>query len=165
MSKYKPNRPDKWYSGTYKPINPDKYINDDREIIYRSKWEYNFCYYCDTEDKIKKWSSESIKIPYNIIDDGMIKTKTYIPDFWIEIEDKNELKQFIIEIKPQKELEEPKEPKTKTMKSLENYEYRLRTYVKNINKWEAAEKYCNKRSISFYILTEDYFKDKKIKLF
>ena len=150
----------------YKPQNPDKYVSDITDIIWRSKWEYKFCLYCDFEPKVKKWAMENIKIPYNVMVNGIYVTKTYIPDFWLQVENtKNEIVEMIIEIKPQKELEEPIEPKNHTLKSLQNYEYMLKTYVKNLNKWESAEKYCNKRSIHFHVLTEKYFDDKQIKLF
>jgi len=158
--------PGKWYSGQYIPQNPDKYSGDVSDIIYRSKWEYNFCYYCDNENKIKKWACENIKIPYSVMTNGRHSIKNYIPDFWIKIEKSDgESEELIIEIKPQKELEEPIEPKKHTVKSLENYEYSLKTYIKNLNKWDAAEKYCKKRGISFCVLTEKYFEDKQIKLF
>lgn len=166
MSKHKPNRPDKWYSGEFNPKNIDKYVGDVNDIIYRSKWEYKFCLYCDNEERIKKWSMESIKIPYDVIYNGNYVTKTYIPDFWVQIEKiDGETEEIVFEIKPQKELEEPIEPKKMSIKSLQNYEYRLKTYLKNINKWEAADKYCKKRGMSFHVITEKYFDDKQIKLF
>jgi len=168
MSKPKPNRPDKWYSGEYKPLNPDKYIGDINDIIWRSKWEYQFCYYCDNEDRILKWSSEpeQHKIKYDIMENQIYKTKTYIPDFWIQVKKLNgEIEESIIEIKPQKEIDEPIEPKNETLKSLQNYEYKLKTYIKNLNKWEAADKYCEKRNIKFWVLSEKYFENKQIKLF
>jgi len=166
MSKHKPNRPDKWYSGDYIPKNIDKYNGDVNDIVFRSSWEYKFCMYCDTEERILSWSCETIKIPYNIMDNGNYVTRNYIPDFWIKMNGTDgDLKELIIEIKPQKELEEPKEPKKMSIKSLQNYEYRLKSYITNLNKWEAAEKYCKKRGMDFYILTEKYFDDKQIKLF
>lgn len=165
MSKNTPNRPDKWYSGKFNPKNKDKYTGDDSDIVYRSKWEYNFCLYCDNEERIKKWSCEHIKIPYMVLENNNYVQKMYIPDFWIQIDNNGELNEMIIEIKPQKETEEPIEPKKYSIKSLENYEYRLKTYVKNLNKWEAADNYCKRLGISFYLLTEKYFEDKQIKLF
>lgn len=166
MSKPKPNGAGKWYHGQYIPQNPDKYTGDATDIVYRSKWEYKFCYYCDNEERIKKWSCEDIKIPYSIIENNKLRERTYTPDFWIQVKKLNgNLEDVIIEIKPQKETIEPLEPKKNSIKSLENYEYRLKTYIKNLNKWEAAEKYCNKKGMSFHILTEKYFNDKQIKLF
>lgn len=165
MSKHKPNRPDKWYSGEYKVQNTDKYIGDMSDIVYRSKWEYNFCNYCDNEDKIKKWSCEHITIPYNVIHNERFVTKTYIPDFWILIEENGEEKQYVIEVKPHKDTEYPIEPKKKSIKSLQNYEWSLKNYAKNLSKWEAAENYCKKRSMEFFLLTEKYFENKQIKLF
>lgn len=166
MSKPRPNRLDKWYGGDFTPSNPDKYVGDVNDIVFRSKWEYKFCYYCDIEDRIKKWSCENVKIPYDAMSKGEYVSKTYTPDFWIQVKELNgELVEYIIEVKPQKKLEEPEEPKTQTIKSLQNYEYRLREYVQNLNKWEAAEKYCEKRGMKFHLLTERYFDDKQIKLF
>lgn len=168
MSKYKPNRPDKYYSGEFKPKNIDKYMGDPTDIIYRSKWEYKFCLYCDNEEKILKWESEPKKhtIPYSVVENNNYVTKRYIPDFWIQMKNKNgELEEFIIEIKPHKETIEPVEPKKHSLKSLQNYEYSLKTYIKNINKWGSAEKYCNRIGINFFVLTEKYFEQKSIKLF
>jgi len=166
MSKFKPNRPDKWYSGNYTPKNPEKYNGDVSDIIYRSSWEYKFCLYCDTEERILSWSCENIKIPYNVMEKDKYLMKNYIPDFWVKLKKTDgTIEEIIIEIKPQKELEEPVEPKKLSIKSLRNYEYRLKTYITNLNKWESAEKYCNKRGMTFYILTEKYFDDKQIKLF
>lgn len=100
-----------------------------------------------------------------VLENNNYVQKMYIPDFWIQIDNNGELNEMIIEIKPQKETEEPIEPKKYSIKSLENYEYRLKTYVKNLNKWEAADNYCKRLGISFYLLTEKYFEDKQIKLF
>lgn len=166
MSKHRPNRLDKWYGGDFTPQNPDKYVGDVSDIVFRSKWEYKFCYYCDIEERIKQWSSEHIKIPYDAMVKGEYISKTYAPDFWIQVENtKGELEEYLIEVKPEKQTKEPEEPKKQTLKSIQNYEYRLREYVQNLNKWEAAVKYCEKRGMTFYLLTEKYFEDKQIKLF
>ena len=168
MSKHKANGGGKWYHGEYKPSNPDKYNGDITDIIYRSKWEYKFCYYCDNEDRIKKWISEppQHKIQYDVMEYGKYKQKTYNPDFWIQVERLDgEMDELIIEVKPYKQSIEPVEPKTSTVKSLRNYEYALRQYIKNINKWDAADAYCKKRAMTFYVLTEKYFDERQIKLF
>jgi hypothetical protein len=168
MSKHIPNKPDKYYQGKYTPENPDKYLGDISDIWFRSMWEFSFCYYCDHEDRVKKWACEpeQHKIQYDVIENEQYTIKTYIPDFWMIVEkSNNDEEEFLIEIKPEKELYEPKEPKKVTVKSLENYEYRLKTYYRNRLKWEAAEKYCEKRGMGFFLLTEKYFEKTQIKLF
>lgn len=167
MSKHRPNKPNKYYSGDYQPLNPDKYIGDHTDIVFRSKWEYNFCVFCDNENKILKWESEPERhtIPYTVLENNNYVNKRYIPDFWIQIEENGNLEEILIEIKPYKDTIEPKEPKNKSIKSLQNYEYSLKTYLTNWNKWNSAEEYCNKRGMKFFLLTEKYFNDKKIKLF
>lgn len=168
MSKFRPNKPDKYYSGQYIPKNIDKYTGDITDIIYRSKWEYKFCLFCDNEKTIKKWESEPNRhnVQYHVIENNNYVSKRYIPDFWIQIEKLNgDLEEYLIEIKPYKETIQPDEPIKKSIKSLQNYEYRLKTYLKNLNKWDSAEKYCQRIGIKFFLLTEKYFEDKKIKLF
>ena len=56
---------------------------------------------------------------------------------------------MLVEIKPEKETMPPKRPdKTK------RYINEAMTYVKNMNKWEAAEQYAKDRKWSFVIWTE-----------
>jgi len=162
MSKNKPNRQDMYYQGQFTPKIPEKYLGDVSDIQFRSKWEYKFCYYCDYEESVEKWSCETIEIPYNFIENEQYVTKTYIPDFWVKFKNGDE---FIIEVKPYKQIVEPIPPKNSSIKSLEGYEYRLREYLKNMLKWESAEEYCKRRGLTFYLLTEKYFEDKQIKLF
>jgi len=168
MSKHKSNGNGKWHQGEYKPQNPNKYVGDINDIIWRSKWEYKFCLYCDNEERIKKWSSEPPhhKIQYDVMENGRYKQKIYNPDFWIQVEKLNgEIEELIIEVKPYKQSIEPVEPKKLTVKSMRNYEYALKQYIMNINKWDAADAYCKKRGITFHVLTEKYFDERQIKLF
>lgn len=168
MSKNKrtPNRNDKYYQGTYDVKNVDKYIGDISRVMFRSKWEYKFCWYCDNNSSIIQWSCEEISIPYQVIEKSNLVTKIYFPDFWTKIIKPNgEEEEFIFEVKPWKQTQEPSEPKRKTMTSLKNYEYRLKDYQLNLLKWDAAKKYCDRRGIKFKVLTEKFFEDKQIKLF
>lgn len=158
--------------GIYKCINPDKYLGDLERIYFRSSWEKKLYYYLDVNTKVLKWSAENVTIPYEINENGCWRTHRYYPDAYCEFKKSDgNTRKVILEIKPWSEyrnLEPPKAPKTKTTKSLKNYEYSLRTFQKNIIKWTAAKKYCEKKGIEFYIITEKFFEDTenpKIKLF
>ena len=132
------------YSGKYQVINRNKYKGDPDMIVYRSLWE-KYCFvWCDTNPKVKAWSSEEIIIPYYYDVDK--KYHRYFPDLKIVTEEKT----LLIEIKPDKETKPPTgERRTK------RYINEGLTYIKNMNKWEAAEEYCKDRSWEFQIWTED----------
>lgn len=173
----KPNMSEKYHQGTFTPINTSKYLGDISKIFFRSKWEFNFCKYCDLEARIAKWGCEYIQIPYYVPNEmNELKLHKYYPDFYVEIKntDSNNYKQVIIEIKPNKEVFPDfidkntgsiLPPKNDKLNILKNYEYALNLYKKNRLKWRQAEEYCKKRNMSFFLLTEEYFKDKGIKLF
>jgi hypothetical protein len=134
--------------GIYTPKNPEKYIGRNH-INFRSSWEYKFCHFCDSNDRILQWNSESITIDY--IDPADNKWHRYYPDFLIKLVDKNgQVKTLLIEIKPIKETVEPKRPK----KISKSYVESLNTYHKNQAKWDAARIFCKKNDIEFQILTE-----------
>ena len=95
------------YSGRYKVINVNKYHGDPTNVVYRSLWE-KYCFiWCDTNPKVKSWSSEEIIIPYYY--DADKKYHRYFPDLKIVLEDKT----LLVEIKPDKETRPP-EGKRKT---------------------------------------------------
>lgn len=132
------------YSGRYKIINVNKYHGDPTNVVYRSLWE-KYCFiWCDTNPKVKSWSSEEIIIPYYY--DADKKYHRYFPDLKIVLEDKT----LIVEIKPDKETRPP-EGKRKT----KQYITEGLTYIKNMNKWKAAEDFCKDRKWEFQIWTED----------
>ena len=157
--------------GFFTPKNPLKYIGNPTEIMYRSSWELKFCNFCDHNDKIKKWASENVGIPYY---DEKGKIHRYYPDFYVEIIYDNDLEReerVFIEIKPEKEIKldfinyeivELIPPKKKSLKAYENYEYQLKTYIKNRMKWNAAMKWCEKRHMKFILLSEVHLKQGKI---
>ena len=137
------------YKGKFKPINRKKYKGDPREIIYRSLWELKFMNYCDSNKSILKWSSEEIIIPYRSPIDNRIHR--YFPDFYIKYKDgKGKVLEKVIEVKPAKEVREPKKQKTRT----KQYVTEVMKYAKNQAKWVAAEEFCKDRKWQFQILTE-----------
>ena len=137
------------YKGKFRPKNRKKYNGNPSEIIYRSLWELKFMNYCDNNNKIVKWSSEEIIIPYRCPTDN--KIHRYFPDFYIKYKDvKGKLHEKVIEVKPAKQVKEPKVQKRRTKKYLTE----VFTYAKNKAKWEAAEDFCKDRKWEFQILTE-----------
>ena len=137
------------YKGKFRPKNRKKYNGNPSEIIYRSSWELKFMNYCDNNNKIVKWSSEEIVIPYKCPTDN--KYHRYFPDFYIKYKDiKGKLHEKVIEVKPAKQVKEPKVQKRRTKKYLAE----VFTYAKNMAKWEAAEDFCKDRKWEFQILTE-----------
>jgi hypothetical protein len=146
-----------FYQGIYKMENPSKYIGGKAPMM-RSGWEFKFARFLDLNDNVVKWASEHSKtvIPYKYPDGS---NHRYIPDFWVEMRLRGgEVRKFLIEIKPSKEspyhVDAPKEPKRKTAKALRNYGAKLRTYMINKCKWDAAEEWCKKRGITFLVYTE-----------
>jgi len=151
----------RYKQGKYLPQNLNKYIGQ-IPILYRSSWEFAFCKFCDMNDNVVKWSSESLEIPYQITNNiGQTETHRYYPDFYLEMvnsSDPEKHDRLIIEIKPKRETEAPSQPKTQTLKMLENYEYSLKTYKKNLHKWAYTKEWCEKRNLKFIIITEDDLK-------
>ena len=117
------------FKGKYIPKNPNKYDGNIKQIIYRSSWERLFMVYCDRNKQILSWSSEEIKIPYRFEE----KIRTYYPDFWVDMIDKDGNRvQKIIEIKP-------------------NYQRSMKV---NKAKWTAAIIYGKTNEMEFLVLTE-----------
>lgn len=132
------------YSGRYQVLNPKKYQGDHTNVIYRSLWERDVFKWCDMNPKVKAWSSEEIIIPYFYEADK--RYHRYFPDLKIVMENKT----ILVEIKPNKETKPPTgERRTK------KYINEALTYVKNMNKWEAANNYCKDRKWEFQIWTEE----------
>lgn len=134
------------YQGVYKVRNPKKYEGDHTNVVYRSGWERSAFVWCDKNPRVKKWSSEEIQVPYIYEVDK--KYHRYFVDLKIVMEDG---KTILVEIKPKKETAAPiKKGKTK-----KRYLEEGLTFVKNQNKWEAAQKYARKRGWEFQIWTEE----------
>lgn len=136
------------YKGIYKPENPKKYIGNANMIVYRSLWERKLMRYCDTNNKVIKWASEEIVIPYyNPVKKRMAK---YYPDFYMEVINKDDKKEkILIEVKPFKETQPPKyKRRTKNVLIAEAM------FSQNQAKWAAAREFCLDQGWEFKIMTE-----------
>jgi hypothetical protein len=139
----------KYYQGKFNPSHPEKYMGDPTNIIYRSSWEFRFMRWCDNSSNVIKYSSEETIVPYRCPTDG--KLHRYFVDFRIQIKNRNnELKTYLVEVKPSIQTMVPKYPGKKTKR----YISESLTFMKNTAKWEAARNYCNDRNWEFVIITE-----------
>ena len=139
------------YSGLYKAKNVSKYKGDHTNIIYRSLWEKAVFQWCDKNPKVKGWSSEEIVVPYYYDVDK--KYHKYYVDIKIVFEDKT----LLVEIKPEKETVPPV-----GAKRTKRYITEGLTYVKNMNKWEAADSYAKDRGWEFQVWTEKTLQEMKL---
>lgn len=134
----------KFAQGLFVPTNPQKYVGKNKPK-YRSGWELTFMQFCDKNDSVLQWASESISIPYRSPLDG--KMHTYIPDFLVVYQNKYG-KQIaeMVEIKPKKQsLIESKVASA-----------RDRAVVAiNHAKWAAAMAWCKAAGLTFRVVTED----------
>ena len=133
----------KWAQGVYQVINSKKYVGQGMPR-YRSGWEHSFMRFCDTNDNIMQWASESIRIPYLHPLTG--KMTTYVPDFLITYKTRdNTLRAELIEIKPkgQSAITEGQKPRDRAVVAV------------NYAKWDAATKWCRNQGLTFRVITED----------
>lgn len=134
----------KTYKGIYRVKNRNKYRGDVDNVVYRSGWEKSTFLWCDNEPSVKEWSSEEIVIPYLYEVDR--RYHRYFPDLIIKF---TSGKTILVEIKPFKETSPP----TGNRRTKQYISEGL-TYVKNMNKWEAANEYCKDRGWEFQVWTE-----------
>lgn len=134
----------RYVQGRFSPMNPQKYRGDVSKIYYRSSWELAFMLQVDRNIDIIEWSSEELAIPYKSIDG---KYHRYFVDFIIKHANGTKT---LIEIKPKKQVDQPKKPKRITKR----YITEVATWVKNRAKWDAAREYATDHGWSFEIMTE-----------
>lgn len=133
----------KFANGSYVVRNPDKYVGKNTPR-YRSGWEHAFMRFCDTNENILQWASESISIPYRNPLTG--RQTIYVPDFLITYRDRaNQLKAELIEIKPKKQS---------VIESKASARDRAAVAV-NYAKWDAATKWARRNGLIFRVVTED----------
>ena len=147
MSKKKAYK--QYRQGVYKPCT-NKYKGGSNPV-YRSSWELKFFRWCDANPKVLEWTSESVVIPYTSPLDG--RTHRYFVDNKVKILENGKVANYLIEIKPKKQT---KKPTTHGNKKKSTLLYENMEYIRNISKWEAAKRWCDKRGYKFQILTEDH---------
>lgn len=133
----------KWANGLYTLTNPTKYVGKNQPR-YRSGWEHSFFRFCDNNDHVLQWASESIAIPY--VNPVTGKKSMYIPDVFIMYRNKdNQVKAELIEIKPKKQsiIESKMSAKERAVVAI------------NHAKWDAATRWCRRAGIAFRVITEE----------
>jgi hypothetical protein len=133
-------------SGRYFPINPEKYTGG-KFLMYKSSLEYKMMLYCDKNPNILQWNYENIRLPYKDKNTG--ETKHYYIDFEILANTNKGPKKIWVEVKSYCETIPPK-----NKKNIKNQQI----YLKNLSKWETAEKEAKARGIEFKIITENELK-------
>lgn len=134
----------KFAQGTFRLRNPGKYVGKGQPR-YRSGWEFSFFTFCDNNDHVLEWASESISIPYRHPFTG--KMTMYVPDVLIRYRTKNnKVCTELIEIKPRKQsvIEGKMTEKDRMIVAINHF------------KWAAAQAWCRRNGIVFRVLNEDH---------
>lgn len=134
------------YSGKYVVKNKSKYKGNASNVVFRSLWERSVFKWCDETTDIIQWASEEVVIPY--VYDVDKKYHRYFMDLRITFSNG---KTILVEIKPEKETKPP----AFNGKRTKGYISEGLTYVKNMNKWSAAQNYAADRGWGFEIWTEN----------
>jgi hypothetical protein len=134
----------KFAQGRFDMKNPSKYVGT-RTPLARSSWEFVFMRMLDEHAGVENWASESVQIPYR--DPLTGKYTVYVPDFFVVYRDKNGKKHAeVVEVKPSNHTLLEKVGKSR---------YNQEQYVKNLAKWEAANKWCKQQGIKFRVVSEN----------
>jgi hypothetical protein len=141
----------KFAQSVYRVKNLEKYVGNKMPYC-RSSWETTFCMFCDNNPSVQQWASEPVKIPYR--DPLTGKQTVYVPDFLIYYIDRNMKSHAeLIEIKPANQM---------LIEKVGKNPYNQAQYVKNMAKWEAANKWARNQGITFRIINEhDIFSNTK----
>ncbi len=139
--------------GIYTPINLNKYYGK-KLPRFLSSWELKFFSWCDTSEKVLKWCSEQIIIPYTCPLDKTTIRRYYV-DVLIKLQTKTGIKNYLVEIKPERETKPPKPSKRKKQTTVL---YENLMWQKNQAKWKAAKEWADKNSCQFIIVTEKTLK-------
>ena len=135
----------------YMPVNVQKYAGQlTAPLSARSSWEIEYMKALDNSKLVVKWMSEPKRLNIKYIDPITGKLKSYWPDFFVQYSN-NTLE--IIEIKPLKEALAEKAKNT----------YDKLMLVRNIAKWEAADRFAKSIGARFRVVTEQQLYKKTAK--
>ena len=169
----------KYKQGTYIPVNTTKVIGG--AVIYRSSWEEKLARWCDLSPSVVKWGTEVVAIQYrdpgsvnldecrkyglNPSDPNQWPIKNYYIDFYIEFTpkdydgDESHMEKVLIEVKPLKETQPPQPVgENAKLKDKKRFNEAAKTYLRNREKWRAAQAYAEKHGVKFAIWTEKSLK-------
>lgn len=132
--------------GIYKPTYKEKCVNKE-PVVYRSMLECRAMRFFDNSPNVLKWGSETVIIPYKKMD----RMARYFVDIYAEMKIGEEVKKFLIEIKPFSQTQKPI-PNNRKKKSTILYE--SLQWAINSAKWEAAEKFAKLKGMTFLVITE-----------
>lgn len=141
----KPRKNSKFHQGIVDPRRCHKYFASckDEPIIFRSGLEYQFIQFCENSPTVAKWASEVLKIPYFSRLDN--KECNYYPDYVIE---NSKGVRCVVELKPYSQTIKPDMTDSTWLKE---------QWIKNVDKWNAAKKFCDDNGLKFIIITEKFF--------
>lgn len=151
----KPREGQRIRQGYYKPKNPQKYKGDPAQIIYRSGWEFKFFKFCDENPMVLEYSSEPVGIDYwNTVTKKQCK---YWIDGYMKTQNKSgEIKEWLIEVKPNKYILPPSPPTRLTEKQTYSYIRHAKMFLINTDKFKAAKAYAKAHNMKFGIITENF---------
>lgn len=143
---FRPKKNGKYHQGYVPESLCKKLFNSVRNepIIYRSGLELQFIQFCEANPKITKWASEPIAIEYSSRLDN--KNHKYYPDYIIETSAGTKI---IVEIKPYDQTIKPSSTDSLWLKE---------QWIKNCDKWKAAQEFAHQNNAKFIIVTENFFK-------
>ena len=93
----------KYRQGIFTPKNKEKFKGE--YAIYRSGLELKFMRFCDENTNVLLWSSEQVIVPYISPLDG--RAHKYYVDNFVIIKEGDQIKKYLIEIKPSKQTIPP----------------------------------------------------------
>ena len=98
-----------------------------------------FFRFCDNNPNVLEWGSENVVVPYKSpVDNRMHR---YFVDNFIVIREGEQIKKYLVEIKPFKQTQLP----TTKYKKRRHLLYEQKMYITNQAKWEAAKEYGKKK--------------------
>lgn len=137
----------RYKDGDFREIcTPKKYIGNSPKIIYRSSYELEFMKKLEMNPTVASWNCERVKIPYKIMINGELKTKTYIMDFVVISKSG---KRYLCEVKPLQLVPQ----NNKAIK-------KNKDIYMNACKFKYAIMWCKRNNYTFVIITE-----KELKMF